>query len=81
VNANEPVEVYASTTLTDAEIVKNYLEGEGITCELEGENQAALSGLLTVRVLVRAWDEERARRVLASHVHLSAVGPAERARH
>ncbi len=81
VNANEPVEVYASKTLADAEIVKNYLESEGIKCVLEGENQASLSGLLTVRILVRAWDEEKAQRILALHMHLPAVGLGEHARH
>jgi hypothetical protein len=68
-NANEPVEIYATADLADAEMLKSVLEGQGIRCELEGENQASFTGVIPVKILVRAWDEERARQVLASHMH------------
>jgi putative signal transducing protein len=69
VDPNDPVVLQTTTNLAEAEILKNALEAEGIKCELEGENQASFTGVLGVRVLVRAWDEERARKVLAEHGH------------
>ena len=69
VDVNEPVVVYTTNNLAEAEIVKNVLEGEGIKCELGGENQGSFAGVIGVRILVRAWDEERARQVLGSHAH------------
>jgi hypothetical protein len=69
VDANEPVVVYTTSNLAEAELLKNVLEGEGIKCELDGENQGSFAGIFGVRLLVRAWDEERARQVLASHAH------------
>ena len=68
-DVNEPVVVYTTNNLVEAEILKNVLEGEGIKCELDGENQGSFAGVLGVRLLVRAWDEERARQALASHAH------------
>ena len=68
-DANEPVVVYTTNNLAEAEILKNVLEGEGIKCELGGENQGSFAGVIGVRILVRAWDEERARQALASHAH------------
>ena len=76
-DANEPVVVHTTNSLSEAEILKNVLEGEGIECELDGENQGGFAGVLDVRILVRAWDEERARQVLASHAHRHAVHPVK----
>jgi hypothetical protein len=70
-DANEPVVIYTTKNLAEAEILRTVLEGEGIPCDLEGENQASFAGVFDIRLLVRAWDEERARRFLASHVHHS----------
>ena len=66
-DTNEPVAVQTTTNFAEAEILKNILLNEGIQCDLEGENQGGFAGVLGVRVLVRAWDEERARRVLAAY--------------
>ena len=66
-DANEPVVIYTTNNLAEAEIIENMLEGEGIKCELGGENQGSFAGLFDVRVLVRAWDEERARQMLTLH--------------
>lgn len=68
-DANEPVVIHTTNNLGEAEILKGVLLGEGIKCELEGENQRSLAGILPVKILVRAWDEERARHVLALHMH------------
>ena len=65
-DANEPVVVHTTNSLSEA-ILKNVLEGEGIECELDGENQGGFAGVLDVGLLMRTWDEERARQVLASH--------------
>ena len=68
-DADEPVVIHTTNNPAEAELLKNVLEGEGIKCELDGENQGGFVGLLGVRMLVRAWDQERARRVLDSHGH------------
>jgi hypothetical protein len=64
---NEPVEIYTTTNPAEAEILKNVLEGEGIKCELDSETQGSFTGILNIRVLVRAGDEDRARKVLGHH--------------
>ncbi|HEX7450003.1 MAG TPA: site-2 protease family protein [Pirellulales bacterium] len=68
-DANGPVVVYSTTSLSEAEVVKNALTAEGIRCGLDAENQGGFAGLFAVKVLVRAWDEERARQVIAHHTH------------
>ena len=68
-DVNEPVVVYTTNNLAEAEILKNVLEAEGINCDLDGENQGGFAGVIGVRILVRAWDVERARQALASHPH------------
>jgi len=75
VNANEPVVIHTTNNLGEAEILKGVLEGEGIKCELEGENQGSFAGILAVKILVRAWDEELARQVLALHMHHHKAHP------
>ncbi len=66
---NEPVPVYSTADLADAEVVRVYLEGQGIKASIEGENQGSFVGVLPSRVLVRAGDADRAREVLRSHSH------------
>lgn len=66
-DANELVEVYTTNHLAEAEVLKNALDAEGIACKLDGENQGGFVGVFDVKILVRAWDEERARKVLAGH--------------
>ena len=69
---DEPVAVYSTTNLAEAELVKSALAAEGIRCGLDGENQGGFTGIFSVEVFVRAWDQERARQVIAS----SAAGHA-----
>jgi hypothetical protein len=66
-NANEPVVLCTTTNPSEAEFLKNLLEGEGVKSDLDGMNQGSLAGILDIRILVRAWDKERATKVLASH--------------
>ncbi|HEX5442613.1 MAG TPA: site-2 protease family protein [Pirellulales bacterium] len=72
-DADRPVVAYATTNLSEAEIVKNALMAEGIRCSLDAENQGGFAGVLAVKVLVRAWDEERARNVIDQHTHPHAA--------
>lgn len=78
-DVNEPVVVCTTNNLAEAELLKNVLESEGIKCELDGENEGSFAGVMGVRILVRAWDEERARQALGSHARHHG-GPAGKAR-
>jgi hypothetical protein len=63
------VTVYTLTNPTEAEIIKNFLQSEGMHCFLEGINQAAETGLiaLKIKVQVPASDSDRARKLIESH--------------
>lgn len=61
------VTVYTLKDPYKAEIIKNALRGEGISCELDGEGQAGLSEVLDIGVLVRAQDADLARRLIEQH--------------
>lgn len=64
---DNPVTVYVLNDPYQAEIIQAALQGEGIPCELDGERQAGLSGILEIGVLVRAQDADRARRLIRRH--------------
>jgi hypothetical protein len=72
---NEPstamqlVEVYTVTDPNVAEIIKASLQREGISCWIEGENQAGLSGVLSISLLTRARDADHAHRIIATFDH------------
>jgi hypothetical protein len=68
-DTTEPLDVYTTKDPAEAEMLKNPLERDGAKCELDGEVQANLEGILDNKVLLRAWDVERARQVLAAHTH------------
>lgn len=67
----EVLEVYSTNSANDAELVRTALHTEGIKCEIEGENQAGLSGIgiMEIKLLVRAEDYDRARAFLDKHHH------------
>jgi hypothetical protein len=67
VTDTEPVIAFSTSNYAEAEILKSMLESDGIRCELEGEHQASLTGLLDIHGLVRAWDRGRAERLLSQH--------------
>ncbi len=52
-----------------AEIIKNALQSEGIKASIENENQAGLSGVLDIKICVRAIDADRAQKFIESHHH------------
>jgi hypothetical protein len=67
----DPQELETVYTLTDpneAELIKIMLHDSGIACELDGEHQAGFTGMLQIGVLVRAWDADKARSLIESHL-------------
>jgi hypothetical protein len=62
---HELVTVYTVQEPTLAELLRQELAAEGIRCEISGENQAGLTGLLRIDLLVQAMDADRARRLLS----------------
>ncbi len=62
-DAEEPVEVYSVTDPTVAELMRNALHDAGILCEISGESQAGLTGVLEIQIMTRAADADRARHI------------------
>jgi hypothetical protein len=58
------VEVFSTTHEAEAEVVRVQLEAEGIDCQISGANQGSFSGVLDVKIFVKAADEELARSVI-----------------
>ena len=65
----ELVTVYTVSNTVNADILRNFLESEGIRCFLEGAEQAGEVGLsgIEVKLQVAADDAERARELITSH--------------
>jgi hypothetical protein len=49
---------------TEAEMIRNSLKAVGIACEISGENQAGLAGVLSIEVLTHESDAAEARKYL-----------------
>jgi len=64
---DDPVPVYTVKDANFAEILKNYLNSEGIACRIDGEGQIGLTGIMDVTLLVRAGDADHARRLILDH--------------
>jgi hypothetical protein len=62
--ANEPVTVCTVHNPFEAEFIKTVLQGQNISCELDGEGQAGLSDILEIGILVRAKDADLARKLI-----------------
>jgi len=58
---NQTVVIYTTNDVLEAEIIRNGLHDAGIACELDGESQGGFTELVETKLLVRAWDAERAR--------------------
>ena len=71
-DTREPVPVYTVKNASQAEIIKNFLKSEGITCSIEGEGQVGLAGILDMALLVPAADADRARQLIMEHEHAAA---------
>ena len=61
---DEPVTVYTVNNPCEAEIIKMALQGQGISCQLDGEGQAGLSDILAIGILVPARDADRAQKYI-----------------
>jgi hypothetical protein len=61
---NDLVTVYSVTSQVEAEIIRGALESEGIACELGGTTQGGYAGLMAIDIVVRAADEDLARRII-----------------
>ena len=66
---NELTTIFTTGDPNLAQMVANELKAEGINATVSGENQAGLSGILDVEVLVRAWDADRAKKILEEGGH------------
>ena len=66
---NELVTVFTVANPAKAEIVKNFLESEGIYCFLDGVNQAGEAGLntLDIGIQVRPADADLAHKLIEAH--------------
>lgn len=71
-DSHELVTVQRCRTAPDAEIVKNFLESEGIKAKIAGETQAGLTGIVEIPILVHAIDADKAVKLLASHGHFKS---------
>ena len=74
---NELTTIFTTGDPNLARMIVNELKAEGIDATVSGENQAGLSGILDVEVLVRAWDADRAKKILeeGGHHDRPAHGP------
>lgn len=63
------VEVYSVTDPNVAEIIKATLQRDGISCWIDGENQAGLSGVLNIKLLTRSKDADSALRIIKTFDH------------
>jgi hypothetical protein len=57
---DDPMTVCTVNNPYEAEDIKTALQGQGISCQLNGDGQAGLSDSLEVGVLVRPRDADRA---------------------
>ena len=65
-DANEVVTVFTTNDIYEAEIIRNELHEAGIAAELDGESQGGFTEIVETKVLVRAWDADRARKLIGS---------------
>lgn len=61
---DELVEVGTASTAVEAEMIKNFLVGQGVKCAIEGGNQAGFVTAIPIRLMVRAWDADHAKKLL-----------------
>ncbi len=62
---DEPIEIYTVNHPTIAELIRNALQAEGISCEISGESQGGFAGVLDeIQIMTHAKDAERAREII-----------------
>jgi hypothetical protein len=68
VDPSDLIKVYTLTNAPQAEIIKTFLEEEGIRCFLDGEEAGSLGlSAFEINVMVPAGDADRARKLIESH--------------
>ena len=60
---NELVHLTTVRTAGEAEVARLALAAEGIECQIVGESQAGLAGVLPIKIYVRPADLERAKAI------------------
>jgi hypothetical protein len=74
----EPVEVYATSSPSEAEIIAGMLDAEGIEAMVGGEAQGAFIGATPeVTIMVHAKDADRARLLIRSHQEQAGTDKTE----
>ena len=63
-DANEVDVVYTTNDVYEAEIIRNQLHDIGIKCELDGVSQGGFTEIVETKLLVRAGDADRARKLI-----------------
>ena len=63
-DANEVDVVYTTDDVYEAEIIRNQLHDAGIKCELDGDSQGGFTEIVETKLLVRAGDADRARKLI-----------------
>jgi hypothetical protein len=72
----EPIEVYATRSPSEAEIIRGMLEAEGIEADVAGDLQGSFTGATPeVTILVHADAADRARELIAAHQAKAAATP------
>ena len=72
----DPVDVYSTFSPSEAEIIKNMLEAEGIEADVTGDSQGSFTGATPeVTVMVHAADADRARQLILDHQKKAAETP------
>jgi hypothetical protein len=72
----EPVEVYATRSPSEAEIIRGMLEAEGIEADVAGDYQGGFPGATPeVTIMVHADDADQARDLIAAHQAKAAATP------
>ncbi len=72
-NANHFVTVYTVTDVNQAELIRVELQSMGMSCLLDGHNQAGLCNILEIGIMVPERDADRARRFILQHEERSAT--------
>jgi hypothetical protein len=63
-DVNEVDVVYTTNDVYEAEIIRNQLHDAGIKCELDGVSQGGFTEIVETKLLVRAGDADRARKLI-----------------
>jgi len=72
-NANHFVTVYSVTDVNKAELIRVELQSLGVSCRLDGHNQAGLCNILEIGIMVPAKDADRARKFILQHEERGAT--------